>query len=275
MIFRHLLILLLPIFLFSQKNLFEKKEFIVKSDTLKYRILAPLDYDENKKYPVHLFLHGAGERGGDNELQLIHGAELFLKKSSREKFKSWVIFPQSPKNDWWGGHYDPYKFDYDVRKSNALNLVVLFMDKFINRNDVDSNRVYVTGLSMGGMGTYAILAQRPDMFAAATPICGDGNPNNVSNFAKKVPVWIFHGSLDKTVLPQHSLKMANSIIKNGGNPRITFYENVNHNSWDIAFAEKDFLKWIHSKTKKNEYEAIIFIFRCFFSFHRLSKTNKN
>ena len=252
MIFRHLLILLLPVFLFSLKNLFERKEFIVESDTLKYRILAPLDYDENKKYPVHLFLHGAGERGGDNELQLIHGSELFLKKSSREKFKSWVIFPQSPKNDWWGGHYDPYKFDYDVRKSNALNLVVLFMDKFINRNDVDSNRVYVTGLSMGGMGTYAILAQRPDMFAAATPICGDGNPNNVSNFAKKVPVWIFHGSLDKTVLPQHSLKMANAIIKNGGNPRITFYENVYHNSWDIAFAEKDFLKWIHSKTKKNE-----------------------
>ena len=107
MIFRHLLILLLPVFLFSQKNLFEKKEFIVESDTLKYRILAPLDYDENKKYPVHLFLHGAGERGGDNELQLIHGSELFLKKSSREKFKSWVIFPQSPKNDWWGGHYDP------------------------------------------------------------------------------------------------------------------------------------------------------------------------
>ena len=92
MIFRHLLIILLPVFLFSQKNLFERKEFIVESDTLKYRILAPLDYDENKKYPVHLFLHGAGERGGDNELQLIHGSELFLKNLAEKNLNLGLFF---------------------------------------------------------------------------------------------------------------------------------------------------------------------------------------
>jgi predicted peptidase len=105
---------------------------------------------------------------------------------------------------------------------------------------------------MGGMGTYAILSQRPNMFAAATPICGDGDPESVSEYAKKVPVWIFHGSKDKTVLPEQSLKMASGIIKYGGNPRITFYENIAHVSWNIAFAEKDFLEWIHSKSKKIE-----------------------
>ena len=102
---------------------------------------------------------------------------------------------------------------------------------------------------MGGLGTFSILNARPEMFAAATPICGDGDPNSVENFAKKVAIWIFHGSADKVVLPQQSLKMANAILNAGGNPKITIYENVAHNSWDTAFAEKDFLKWIHSKTK--------------------------
>ena len=247
--YSRIILIFFPFLLFSQTELFEKKNFIVENDTLRYRILAPLDYDENEKYPVHLFLHGSGERGNDNESQLFHGSKQFLDKNNREKYKSWVIFPQSPNNDWWGGHYDPYKFDYNIKKSEALGLVIKLMDEFVQRKDVDSDKVYVTGLSMGGMGTYAILTRRPDMFAAATPICGDGDPSSVSNFAKKVPVWIFHGSLDKTVLPEQSLKMANGIIKAGGNPRITFYENVEHNSWDIAFAEKDFLKWIHSKTK--------------------------
>ena len=247
--YSRIILIFFPFLLFSQTELFEKKNFVVENDTLRYRILAPLDYDENEKYPVHLFLHGSGERGNDNESQLFHGSKQFLDKNNRKKYKSWVIFPQSPNNDWWGGHYDPYKFDYNIKKSEALGLVIKLMDEFVQREDVNNDKVYVTGLSMGGMGTYAILTLRPDMFAAATPICGDGDPSSVSNFAKKVPVWIFHGSLDKTVLPEQSLKMANGIIKAGGNPRITFYENVEHNSWDIAFAEKDFLKWIHSKTK--------------------------
>lgn len=250
--FNKIILILLPFCLFSQLNLFEKQLFIVENDTLRYRVLAPLDYEKDKKYPVHLVLHGSGERGNDNELQLFHGSSLFLNKKNREKYKSWVIFPQSPKNDWWGGNYDPYKFDYEIRTSQALDLVIRFMDEFTVRDDVDKNKVYVSGLSMGGMGTFSIIAERPNMFAAATPICGDGDPNNVISFAKKVPIWIFHGALDKTVLPTQSLKMANAIMKAGGNPRVTIYENIEHNSWDVAFAEKDFLKWIHSKSKKNE-----------------------
>ncbi len=114
--YKKFILIFFPFILFSQTELFEKKNFIVDNDTLRYRILAPLDYDTNKKYPVHLFLHGAGERGNDNELQLFHGSNLFLDNNNRKKYKSWVIFPQSPKNDWWGGYYDPYKYDYDVKK---------------------------------------------------------------------------------------------------------------------------------------------------------------
>ena len=244
------LILFLNVNLNSQElDLYEQKIFVIENDTLNYRILKPLNYDSTKQYPVHLFLHGAGERGNDNVSQLVHGSKLFLKKESREKYNSWVIFPQAPKYDWWG-YKDPYKLNYNVKESKAMSLVVKLMDNFSKRNDVNQNKIYVSGLSMGGMGTFVILNLRPDMFAAATPICGDGDPNSVNNYAKKIPIWIFHGSDDKVVSPKKSLKMANAIIDAGGSPKITFYENVGHDSWNNAFAEEDFLKWIHSKTKK-------------------------
>ena len=230
---------------FSQ---YEKEIFISENDTLNFRILKPLDYDSNKQYPVHLFLHGAGERGNDNVSQLVHGGELFLKEENREQFNSWIIFPQASKNDWWG-YKEPYKFDYNVKESKAMSLVVKLMDNFIERKDVDTNRVYLSGLSMGGMGTFVILNLRPEMFAAATPICGDGDPSLVSNYSKKVPIWIFHGSDDTVVSPKKSLKMATAIIENGGSPKMTFYENVGHDSWNNAFAEKEFINWIHSKSK--------------------------
>ena len=248
------LLLIIVFLMFSNSNsqdleLFEKEAFEFEKETLSYRILKPLNYNSNKQYPVHLFLHGAGERGNDNVSQLVHGGKLFLKKENREQYNSWVIFPQAPKNDWWG-YKDPYKFDYNVKESKAMSLVVKLMDDFTQRKDVNPNKVFVSGLSMGGMGTFVILNLRPEMFAAATPICGDGDPSLVSNYSKKVPVWIFHGSDDTVVSPKKSLKMAKAIIENGGSPKITFYENVGHDSWNNAFAEKNFLKWIHSKSKK-------------------------
>jgi predicted peptidase len=248
------LLLIIVFLMFSNSNsqdleLFEKETFEFEKETLSYRILKPLNYNSNKQYPVHLFLHGAGERGNDNVSQLVHGGKLFLKKENREQYNSWVIFPQAPKNDWWG-YKDPYKFDYNVKESKAMSLVVKLMDDFTQRKDVNPNKVFVSGLSMGGMGTFVILNLRPEMFAAATPICGDGDPSLVSNYSKKVPVWIFHGSDDTVVSPKKSLKMAKAIIENGGSPKITFYENVGHDSWNNAFAEKNFLKWIHSKSKK-------------------------
>ena len=127
--------------------------------------------DANKKYPVHLFLHGAGERGSDNELQLFHGSNLFLNNNNRKKYKSWVIFPQSPKNDWWGGYYDPYKYDYDVKRSKSLELVIKLMDIFIEREDVDTNKIYVSGLSMGGLGTFSILNARIKLCTFVSVLC--------------------------------------------------------------------------------------------------------
>jgi len=235
-------------------ELYEKETFIFENDTLNYRILKPLNYDPNKQYPVHLFLHGSGERGKDNSSQLTHGGSLFLKKENREKYNSWVIFPQCSKNDRWpsiSSDLWDQVFENKIKKPNkSLGLVIRLMDEFIEEKDVDNQRIYLSGLSMGGMGAFEILYRRPDMFAAATPICSNGITQLAKLFANKVPVWIFHGSDDKVVSPKYSLEMARAIIESGGSPKMTLYADVDHNSWDNAFAEKDFLKWIHSKTKK-------------------------
>ena len=251
--------LLIVFFIFNYLNsqelkLYEKEIFVYENDTLNYRILKPLNYNPNKQYPVHLFLHGSGERGNDNSSQLTHGGELFLKKENREKYNSWVIFPQCSKNDRWpslsSDQWDKFFDNNDSKPNKSLGLVIRLMDMFIEKKQVDKQRIYVSGLSMGGMGTFEILFRRPNMFAAATPICGNGIPQLAKLYADKVPLWIFHGSDDNVVSPKHSLAMAKAIIEAGGSPKMTLYENTGHGSWNNAFAEKDFLKWIHSKSNK-------------------------
>lgn len=254
--------LIIALFFISNINsqnldLFEKEIFVNGKDTLKYRVLKPHDFSANKNYPLHLFLHGVGERGDDNEKQLVHGASLFLNENNRKNYKSWVIFPQcSEKYEWADMSFNPkdkesmYRNINGIDSSNSLNLVIKLMDSLTQTKTVNKNKVYVSGLSMGGMGTFEILSRRPEMFAAATPICGDGRIETVNEYAKNTPLWIFHGSSDRVVSPNNSLKMTKAIIDKGGSPRITFYENVGHNSWNNAFSEKDFLKWIHSKSKK-------------------------
>jgi len=251
--------LLFVFFIFNYLNsqelkLYEKEIFVYENDTLNYRILKPLNYNPNKQYPVHLFLHGSGERGNDNSSQLTHGGKLFLKKENREKYNSWVIFPQCSKNDRWpslsSDQWDKSFNNNNSKPNKSLGLVIRLMDKFIEKKQVDKQRIYLSGLSMGGMGTFEILFRRPNMFAAATPICGNGIPQLAKLYADKVPLWIFHGSDDNVVSPKYSLAMAKAIIEAGGSPKMTLYENTGHGSWNNAFEEKDFLKWIHSKSNK-------------------------
>jgi len=242
---------------FSQDyDLFDKELFVFENDTLNYRILRPLNFDPNKQYPVHLFLHGSGERGDDNSSQLIHGGKLFLKKENREKYNSWVIFPQCSKNDRWPSLSSdiwnkPFQNKMD-KPNKSMELVLKLMDVFIEKKEVNKQKIYVSGLSMGGMGTFEILSRRPNMFAAATPICGNGIPELAKLYAEKVSLWIFHGSNDMVVSPIHSLKMATAIIESGGSPKFTLFEDTGHDSWNNAFAKKDFLRWIHSKSKENK-----------------------
>lgn len=252
------ILFLMPLALEAQsKEDFEKEHFISNGDTLNYRILYPNNFSEDEKYPVILILHGAGERGDDNEAQLVHGSDLFLNEENREKYPSIVIFPQAPKEDYWAKvevkrDTMPFQFDFKNKEQStkSLGLVMKMMDSVVSQDFVNDKKVYVGGLSMGGMGTYEILYKKPEMFAAAFAICGGANPEIAAEYPKGFNIWIFHGEKDDVVPPGLSKEMARTINHNGGNAKLSLYPNDNHNSWDLAFAEPYLLKWLFSHTRK-------------------------
>ena len=240
----------------SSKDLFSYEHHMVNDDTLNYRMLLPKDFDESKTYPLALMLHGAGERGNDNKKQLTHGSQLFLKETTRDSFPAIVIFPQCPQNDYWSKldadrSTKPitFKYKYNEAPTTAMALVMDLMTEMVAKPYVKTDQVYAMGLSMGGMGTFEIIYRNPKMFAAAIPICGGGDPESVTAYAKTIPLWILHGAKDDVVDPKLSLSMASAIITAGGFPKLTLYDFANHNSWDPAFAEPELLKWLFSNTK--------------------------
>lgn len=237
---------------------FKKEHFIQGKDTLNYRILYPKNFSAEKKYPVVLFLHGAGERGNDNEAQLTHGADLFLKTKNRKNFPAIIIFPQAPKEDYWAKvevnrEVVPYEFNFrnEEEPTKALHLVMALLNSVTSENYTDKNRIYVGGLSMGGMGTYEILSRMPETFAATFAICGGADPAIVEKYPKGFNIWIFHGEQDNVVPPEFSKTMAREINTQGGNAKLSLYPNDNHNSWDSAFSEPYLLPWLFSHQKTN------------------------
>ncbi len=230
---------------------YKKEQFILSQDTLNYRILFPKSFSEDKKYPLVLFLHGAGERGNNNESQLTHGSKLFLDKA--EEFPAIVIFPQAPKDDYWAKvEVDrdtiPFQFNFknEEEPTKSLHLVQALLNSVVQKNYIDQNRIYLGGLSMGGMGTFELLSRQPNMFAAAFAICGGADPGIVKNYRPGFNIWIFHGEKDDVVLPEYSKIMAREINSQGGNAKLSLYPNDNHNSWDSAFAEPHLLPWLFS-----------------------------
>ncbi len=238
----------------AQNDLFLKKEYISKSDTLRYRILFPDNYDITKKYPLVLFLHGSGERGADNEKQLVHGSYLFTDQANRTSFPAIVVFPQCPSNDFWAPINDKStgKFSYVNAKhpTKAMQLVIDLTKSLSKKEAVDSKRIYVIGLSMGGMGTFDLICREPKLFAAAVPICGGVN-NERLNVVSQMPIRIYHGEIDPVVPLEHS-KSAYETLESFGFKKceLIVFPNIGHNSWDQAFKQVDFLSWIFSKKLK-------------------------
>ena len=161
-------------------SLFEKKSFTSKDgQTLPYRILFPENYDQSESYPLVVFLHGAGERGNDNEKQLVHGVKAFLDTAARRKFPCLVIAPQCPTDGYWGSvkvdrnsSLNKFDFNYSYEITKALEATLELTKQIIKTEGVDKDRVYITGLSMGGMGTLEAVYRQPKLFAAAVAVCG-------------------------------------------------------------------------------------------------------
>ncbi len=253
-IFSLLLILSSICVMGQDEGLFEKKQFNVSKHSLNYRILYPENFSESESYPVVLFLHGSGERGTDNEKQLVHGSAMFLNSENRKKFPAIVVFPQCPEDSYWSNakvdrSTNPVGFDFDYKNAPtpALEGVMKLLDSLKQKAFVKKDQIYVAGLSMGGMGTFELLYRMPKTFAAAIAICGGGNPDSVSAYAKTTPIWIFHGAMDDVVDPKNSLVMTEALLKAGAHPKMSLYDTENHNSWDRAFAEPDFFPWLFDK----------------------------
>lgn len=239
---------------------FERRSLIRETDTLLYRIQYPLNYSAHKKYPLVILLHGAGERGNDNNAQLFWGANVFADSGNRARYPAIVVFPQCPKQDFWArlnrqnqpaGYAAPvFHFDTNPQPGKALGLVMVLLDSLINSGHVQTKKIYIGGLSMGGMGTFELLWRRPDVFAAAFPICGGGEPGTVKAYASRTAVWVFHGDSDPVVPPINSRIMVEALQKAGGQVRYSEYPGVSHDSWKNAFQEPDFLPWIFRQKKR-------------------------
>jgi len=240
----------------QEKPVFEKAQYVHQGKTLHYRILKPIDFDPSQQYPLHLFLHGAGERGSDNEAQLAHGSSLFIEQSA--KFPAIVIFPQCPEDDYWAQtsysrneqtSENQFVFPESSSPGWAMDAVIALLQTQLQENYIDKHRIYLSGLSMGGMGTFELLARQPDVFAAATPICGGTNIQNIKTWAHNLPLWIFHGDEDNVVPARYSKVVVEALIRQGIEPRFSLYPGVGHNSWDNAFSEPDLFSWIYNHRK--------------------------
>lgn len=217
---------------------------------LLYRWSTPTTIKPGTTYPLVLFLHGAGERGADNKAQLKHGVTPILKATKDLDEPCFLIAPQCPAGSWWV----PINLRGPGKTANpealSENVLALVADT-LERHPVDPARVYVTGLSMGGYATWHLLARKPDLFAAAIPICGGGDPKRVKSF-KDVPIWAFHGDADPVVPVKTTREMIAALEQAGGKPKATYYPGVAHDSWTATYNDPAVLKWLFAQRKPPE-----------------------
>ena len=235
---------------------FDKGRYIRGKDSISYRILFPENFNANQKYPVVFFLHGRGESGSDNEKQLKNGAALFLQEGIRKKYPAIVVFPQCSADSYWANvkitadsaGKRSFSFQKGGKPTKAMKALLGMIDNMLDKPYVNLNRVYVGGLSMGGMGTYELLRRKHKTFAAAFAICGGDNIANVNRY-KHVPLWIFHGGKDDIVNPNFSTLIANQLKIVGKEVKFTLYPDDNHNSWDSAFKEPELIPFLFAHSK--------------------------
>jgi len=232
---------------------FEPREFVGTNGVpLKYRLIKPLGYQPGKKYPLVLFLHGAGERGDDNAITLKHAAKDFADPARRAKYPAYIVIPQCPKDKKWSEvDWSKESSTLPESASDSLQSVKELLDEMVENAGVDNDRIYVTGLSMGGYGTWDAIARYPGFFAAAVPICGGGDPKTVDRF-KKLPIWCFHGGKDTVVKPIRSQEMIAALKGIGSDVRYTEYPDAGHDSWSATYSNPELYEWLFSKRRVSE-----------------------
>jgi predicted peptidase len=203
---------------------------VTSQTEMRYLVYLPEGYGEKgKKWPLIIYLHGAGERGDDLEKVKCNGWPLLIEQS--KKFGFIIVAPQCPLNDWWT--------DYTKELKNLTDYIK-------TEYNVDSSRVYLTGLSMGGFGTWRLAEKYSQDFAAIVPICGGGDSLWMGKNLKTVPIWAFHGAKDDIVPLKRSQEMVDAVNAAGGNAKLTIWPDAKHDSWTEAYKTEELYKWLLS-----------------------------
>lgn len=250
------------------------KETFVSSDntTLPYRLYVPEDYNAEKEYSFLLFLHGAGNRGDDNEKQVIQntgllnriitGETVTYNGESIDSSKEFIIVAPQCQRDYqwvdtsWSVKPDPsYKLD-EIAQSQYMTAVVELIADMQSRYNLNDSRMYITGLSMGGFGTWDLLMRYPDLFAAAIPMGGAGDTSK-ADVIKNTPVWTFHQLHDPTVASAGTVAMVKALTEVGAEVKFTPYFDTVHNAWTKGYAELDLLQWLYNHTKELKKVAFV------------------
>ena len=234
----------------SQSLRFSFNKYIDKGDTLNYRQLYP-DSDTMRKYPLVIFLHGSGERGSDNEAQLKWGVTNFATDQNMMLHPALVIAPQCPEKISWSNFSrdkNSTEMHLQPTPTKPMELLIGLIHQLIKTMPVDTNRIYITGLSMGGYGTYDAIERYPNLFAAAVPVCGGGDVSKAPSI-KDIPIWIVHGAEDPAVNPLYSLDMLLALTKAGAHPGFTQYPEVGHFSWLGAYSDPLLMEWLFRQRK--------------------------
>lgn len=238
-------------------TLFEARKYEDEFIKLPYRLFIP-ELKDGEKYPLVLFLHGAGERGNDNVRQIIanEGATTWVEEEFQRKHPCFVLAPQCPENGYWGTSFRIYKTPEKLGANSLLAVVGIIIDELLSEFPIDPFRVYVTGLSMGGFGTMALLTTYPERFAAGVVVCGGGNIYKLKKIAH-VPLWLFHAEDDDVVPVEYSRMIVAKFQELGGEIRYTEYPAgylsslglSSHKSWVIAYRNSEMKEWLFSKVK--------------------------
>ncbi|MEO8173935.1 MAG: prolyl oligopeptidase family serine peptidase [Sediminibacterium sp.] len=242
----------------QDRSAYTKHIFTSNDKELPYRLLSPLN-NTGKKFPLIIFLHGAFERGNDNESQLNIGGRFFLRDSIRLKYPAYVLFPQCPADITWAyfenqvdyttGYAKDWNFPFRKEPAAVSALLKKLIDQLIASGSIDVSRIYIAGLSQGGMGVLDLIARYPETFAAGISICGAGEPATTKLFAGKVALWLFHGSKDPVVPKDFSQQFYKRLKREGSVVRYSEYSGVEHNSWVNAFAEPELMSWLFMQGK--------------------------
>jgi len=231
----HIFLLALPIFAFTQENIMKSGINKTVSYNVKVDYNYILEYPKNKPavklLPLIIFLHGSGERGDSVDLVRVHGPWNYVE--SHEDFPFLILAPQSKEGESW----NPVTLD-------------LLLDDVIANNTVDTNRIYLTGLSRGGFGVWDWVLYRPDRFAAIAPICGASNFHVLAaNKLKDTPAWIFHGALDDVIPIEFSANLVKELRSLGAGVNFTVYPYAGHDSWTETYLNPELYRWFLSHRK--------------------------